>query len=614
MFIRETKRRRSKDSRTFYQYSLVQATRIDGKSRQRTILYLGADKELQDKEDRRMVLEVLKVMITGSPSLFDDIPMHLYKLAQRYYEKYKIKYADVDEVPPSIPPKAAKETFENIALDHIEIAENKSFGSEHLCLQTLDKLGLGDFLSTTGLDKEEVQKALISIAARAIYTSSEHKTANILELNSSLKECTGYKKSISYKQLYSISDLLYERKAKIDKYLYNHITDMFNIEDKIVIYDISNAYFESRKANSKLATYGRSKEKRYDCPIVVFTGVINAEGFIRHSRIYEGNKTDQATLSDMISDMNQYSESRDKTVVLDAGIATDENLEMLENQGYKYVCVARNRIKDYPETCLQNQIKQSTADRENEVGLSVFSPEAHKDTWMLVQSEAKKRKEESMRNKLRDRFEHDLDTAKAALHKKGGTKTIEKVWERIGRLKEKHSHVSGGYKITITEEAGKATAIQWKIKDNKIKQDKAKGIYFIRTNYKNPKEHQLWDIYNTIRKVESTFRCLKTDLNIRPVHHQKDERIKAHLYLSLLAYQLVNTIRYQLAQSNINYDWTNIVRIMQTQQIQTIELPTATKTIHLRKPSKPINEVKQIYDATGCTHTQKTIKKYVVYH
>src|SRR5699024_440245 len=236
-------------------------------------------------------------MIIGSPCMFDDTPSHLYGLAQRYYEKYKIKYADVEEVPVSTPPKVTKENYENIAIDHIEIAENKSFGPEHLCLQTLEKLGLADFLSSTGMDREEVKKALISIASRAIYTSSEHKTAQILEMNSSLKEGLGYKEPITHKQLYRISDLLYARKAKIDQYLYDHITDMFSIEDKIVIYDISNTYFESRKTNSKLAAYGRSKEKRYDCPIVVFTGVINAEGFIRHSRIYEGNKTDQTTLS-----------------------------------------------------------------------------------------------------------------------------------------------------------------------------------------------------------------------------------------------------------------------------------------------------------------------------
>src|SRR5690606_17899666 len=124
-------------------------------------------------------------------------------------------------------------------------------------------------------------------------------------MNSSLGECMNCDESISHKQLYRISDLLYECKNQIDKLLYNRITSMFDLEDQLVIYDISNTYFETRKQNSQIATYGRSKEKRYDCPIVVFTGVINAEGFIRHSRIYEGNKPDGETLLDMIADLEK---------------------------------------------------------------------------------------------------------------------------------------------------------------------------------------------------------------------------------------------------------------------------------------------------------------------
>lgn len=123
----------------------------------------------------------------------------------------------------------------------------------------------------------------------------------------------------------------------------------------------------------------------------------------------------------------------------------------------------------------------------------------------------------------------------------------------------------------------------------------------------------MWHIYNTIREVESTFRALKSDLNIRPIHHQKDERVEAHIYLTMLAYQLVNTIRYMLKKENINYDWRNVLRIMSTQNIQTIKLPTDKKVIHYRIPSKPILEAKQIYDATLCKDTQKAVKKYVVY-
>src|SRR5699024_2889967 len=113
---------------------------------------------------------------------------------------------------------------------------------------------------------------------------------------------------------------------------------------------------------------------------------------------------------------------------------------------------------------------------------------------------------------------------------------------------------------------------------------------------------------------ESTFRCLKTDLHIRPVFHQNDERIQAHLYLAILAYQLVNTIRYMLGKAGIHYDWSNIVRIMSTQQVQTVQMPSRTQTIYLRKASKPIKEANQIYDGVGCDRTQKTLKKYVVSH
>ena len=193
--------------------------------------------------------------------------------------------------------------------------------------------------------------------------------------------------------------------------------------------------------------------------------------------------------------------------------------------------------------------------------------------------------------KLKDRYIENLNSIKNALTKKGGTKKVEKVWERIGRAKQKHNRVSAQYHIEVSSEDGIATQMTWTELDTKIKSDKTNGVYFIRTNYSNPTEKQLWDIYNTIREVESTFRCLKSDLQIRPIHHQKDERIEAHIYLTILAYQLVNAIRYMLKKENIHYDWKNIVRIMNTHTIQTIELPTDKKVTHLRKPSKPMDVV-----------------------
>ncbi|MFO7822898.1 MAG: IS1634 family transposase [Cyclobacterium sp.] len=613
MFIREVKKQRSKDSKTFYQYNLVQTSRIDGKVKQNVILYLGSDPLLADKDNRKMVLDMLKSKIFMQPDIFpSDVPEHLRALAMSLYEKYLIKYGEPEPDQVSIPPAPKKADMHQVDVKGLQVADVKTFGGEHLCRQVLDKLKLRECLLNLGFEDKQADKALIAIASRAVFSSSEFKTAQLLDMNSELAGCFGYRSSITHKQLYAVSDKLYTHKKQIDSFLYNRITNLFDIEDKLVIFDISNTYFETGKKNSKLAFHGKSKEKRSDCPLVVFTGVINAQGFIRHSRIYEGNKPDTNTLSDMVADLEKYSgKAKKKTIVMDAGIATEDNLTLIREKGYDYVCVSRKRLRDYPAT---TTVSQFTDRDKNKVKLSIFNPEGYSDTWMYVQSDAKRKKEESMAGKLAGHFEEELGGIKAALNKKGGTKKFEKVWERIGRAKQKHKRASGKYLVTVDQSGGTATDIKWKRKPDPVREEKEKGVYFIRTSYTDPGETELWDIYNTIREVESTFRCLKSDLSIRPVFHQKDERVEAHIYLTILAYQLVNTIRYMLREKGIRHDWKNILRIMSTQTIQTIELPTDKKDIHIRKPSKPIKEVQQIYQATGCKDTEKAVRKYVVYH
>lgn len=616
MFIRQVKKQRSKDSKIFYQYTLAQAARVDGKVKQRSILYLGSDPLLADRANRKIVLDILKSKIFGLTELFPvDPPKPLLDLAEFYFEKYCIKYEQDDKPAVSIPPIPAKAEFHNIDLKGLECSDVKSFGAEHLCKQVLDKLELRECFYSLGMSEDQISKSLISIAARAIFRSSEHKTAQILSMNSELQNNFGHNQLITHKQLYAISDLLYKHKQTIDSFLHHRINDMFDLNDKLVIFDISNTYFESRKDHSRIAKYGRSKEKRNDCPLVVFTGVINAQGFIKHSRIYDGNVADTSTLSDMIEDLEKHCPSNaDQTIVMDAGIATEDNLTLVREKGYKYVCVSRKRLKDYPVDQSSSKTIQLTDRQKNEVQLAVFQPQGYPDTWMYVQSEAKRKKEQSMNAKLKLRFEQDLAVIKKAISTKGGIKSINKVWERVGRIKQKHNRVSSRYEIKITQKNNVATKLIWLEKPDQSKDDKTKGVYFIRTNYENPTEKQLWEVYNTIREVESTFRCLKSDLNIRPIHHQKDSRIESHIYLTILAYQLVNTIRHLLKNANIKHDWNNIVRIMSTQTIQTIQLPTDKKVIHLRKPTAPILEVQQIYTATGCTQTQDPVKKYVVYH
>jgi hypothetical protein len=618
MFIREVKKKNGPGGKTFSQFSLAQNSRVNGKVKQRNLLYLGSDQILTDSKVRRDVVDILKAKIFGQEGLFpSDVSEDIIALALSYYGKYVELYGDSpvsDAV--SIPAAPDRADYHQVDISKLAFKDVRTFGGENLCEQVIHKLELDKCLFGAGWQSDQVNKALIAICARALFSASEHKTAQYLADNSELASLFGDEYSLNHKQLYTLSDQLYDQRERIDKHIYNKVCDWFKLEDKLVIFDISNTFFEGSKSNSKLAQFGRSKEKRSDCRLVVFTGVINAEGFIRHWRIYEGNKADSATLDDMIEDLENHStDTEKKTVVMDAGIATEENLATLRDKNYKYVCVSRIPLKTYeaidPDKLHQEQL---SGKNKTNIQLSILTQDQYPDTWMYVKSPGKARKEESMNQKLSDRYLQDLQSLKDGLQKKGTVKKTSKVYEKLGRLKEQHSRVSHLYPVEVSEKEGIVTGISWQLDMSKEKKQKLEGVYFIRTNHEHSDESQLWKIYNTIREVESTFRCLKSDLNIRPVHHQLDSRVQSHIYLTILAYQLVNTIRHLLKKSDIHFDWKNIVRLMQTQITQTVIIPTDKKTIHLRKPSEPSKAVEAIYNACQCKHTIKPKRKYVVYH
>ncbi len=188
MYIRQVKKQRSKDAKVFYQYTLAQTSRINGKVKQHNILYLGSDKLLENKENRKLVLQVLKSLIFGQKELFPvNVPAELENLAKKYFEKYKIKYSDADtNNPTSIPPTPQKADYQYVDIDSVDAKDVKEFGAEHLCKQVLYKLDLQQHLSSLGIDNNTITQSLIAIA-KAIYSSSEYKTAQILDMNSSLK-------------------------------------------------------------------------------------------------------------------------------------------------------------------------------------------------------------------------------------------------------------------------------------------------------------------------------------------------------------------------------------------------------------------------------------------
>ncbi len=206
-------------------------------------------------------------------------------------------------------------------------------GAEWLCKQAVDQLGLEGLLRQSGWGQEQIDLAITHIICGAVYPASELKTVCYIKENSAISEITGYHKDkLTKDKLYGISHKLYLLKDQIEQYLSRRTNELFDREDKIILYDLTHTYFEGRMQGSKIAKFGRSKEKRSDARLVVLAVVVNREGFLKYSNIYEGNTSDCSTLESIVNALSTQTSfsQRKPIVVIDAGIATDDNLSMLK--------------------------------------------------------------------------------------------------------------------------------------------------------------------------------------------------------------------------------------------------------------------------------------------
>ena len=625
MFIRQTKKSNSKKGKVFFQYVLVQAQRVNGTSRQRNVLYLGSDKFLEDKLLRKKIAKALEQKIYNTLDFSDQFSYYTQldavhrKWVDDRYAKYldkqqQLKEGQSDQPPLSMPADAKTATFEEVDTSSVGTSHCREAGAEWMCLKMAEELNIEQFLQTKEFKRQQIELALISIISRAVFPASERKTAQLLEQNSALWELLPTMEAPPDRfALYRSAAQLSEHFDDFTDFIYKSTMDLFSLKDTLMIYDLTNAYFEGRKLNSLLAQFGRSKEKRNDCKIVSFSAVVNQYGFLRYSKIEKGNIADSKTLLGMIKQMKQKSNTGnlDKVVVMDAGIVNEANLKELRKNGEQYVCVSPVKLKDYQDY-ISKDMTTIFDKKKNKIEVKLIDPDAKPDKWLLVKSDMKAKKELAIKSKAETKFEQKLTLIEQGIHKKQGTKKIEKVWERIGRAKENCKRVYNKYDIEVKEQKGNAVEITWRKKQTD--QNNHNGVYFIRTNLEHQTDEQIWNIYNTIREVESTFRCLKTDLRIRPIFHKKDKYSKAHIHLGLMAYQLVAAIRHRLKSGGIHSAWSSIVEIMNSQKMNTIQMKMKTKEVHIRKISVPEEPVKQLHQIMGIKHFPKPVKKYVMYH
>jgi len=499
----------------------------------KTLLNIGFWTEAS-LEQKCRVIEGLNFRYKNELALFEEKDEQVLAWINQFWNEMIAKQ--------SIDRKTMAEKHRLVNIDTIKHKEAREIGTEWLCAQTWNQLQLSELLHSIGLSEEQVQLAMTQVISRAVYPCSELSTSKWIRDNSAICDITGYDvNKINKDKLYQGSLDLYEHRSIIEKHLSTITNELFDLQDRIILYDLTNTYFEGSKSRSKMAKYGRSKEKRGDAKLIVLAMVINIEGFVKYSAIHEGNYANTSDISKLVEQLGKTMASTTKPiVVMDAGIATEDNLDILSQKEYKYVVVSRKKIKDYKpvvvgkETCLLTKSKKI-------IRLTAVESEKYTDTFLKVESPAKAMKEQGINNRHEQGYEQQLELIRQGLAKPRGIKNVDKVHQRIGRAKQKYPSVHHLYNIsfTIDEVTKTVTNMQWQKDIQKVEEANSHvGVYFLRTNLQDTEEALEWMIYNTIREVESTFRILKTDLDLRPIYHKNDDATMAHLHLGILAYCL----------------------------------------------------------------------------
>ena len=636
MYFKVSMRTNPETGRYSGYYRLVESYRNDcDRVCHRTILNAGYLDALST-DQLNLIQKILTQKVNNDQPLFelpftDDALVLLY--VDEFYKRMVCeKRIDVPQEKQANKTSKDGKDLQMIDINSIRNKDVREIGAEWMSYQAMCQLRFAPFLASRGWGQDEIRLALSHVISRAVYPASELETARWIKENSAVCEVTGYNiENITKDRLYNISKKLYAEKEALEQHLSVRTNELFDIEDKIMLYDLTNTYFEGRKKGSKLAKYGRSKEKRGDAKLVVLGLVVNREGFIKYSSILEGNMADSKTLEGMIGNLRSKTSltAKKAIVVIDAGIATEENLAMIKDNGYDYICVSRSSLKNY-KIDVGAQIVTVTDNQKQKIDLCRVKSDRNTDYYLKVESHTKELKERSMNEQFRTRFEAGLQKIADSLTKKGGVKLVDKVHQRIGRIKQKYPSIQRYFDITVevqddTKPKGKKTgavaikekkvvsSIKWAVKED-VDINARSGIYFLRTSLEAKTEDFLWQCYNTIREIEATFRILKNDLDLRPIYHQKDENTMAHLHLGLLAYWLVNTVRHQLKKENINSEWKEIVRTMNTQKaVTTLAQNEHDQVINIRKCSEPNQNVITLYDALKYKHAPFIRKKSVVH-
>ena len=602
MFIRETTTTNRKTGKVYAKHTLVQSVRTPAGSRQRTLMQLGG-LTIPKKSWPALAAE-LECRLAGQTEL--DLNRVKRSVAvQRAADKVMQKFGARAELKTDNVRRESEAVYVSVDLNSVTSSMSRNVGAELLVHDAWRLLELPKLLKDLGLNAAERSLAEAVVAARMINPASDLKTWKWIRNQSAIGELTEEKlDNVGRNRVYTIADRICGFHEKIEQHLRGQFQALFPCEQQLFLFDLTNFYLEGQALGNSLAHHGKSKEKRSDCRLVSLALAVDSRGFPLFSRVHPGNVSEPSTLEEILKDAGLIGEQPrlelgTPTVVMDRGIATIKNIELLADNKISYVLIERGaRNKNYLKL-FRNAEKDPTftrIERDGQPDVFVKMVDGQRDgtVEVLCVSSGKKQKEQAMLKRWEERANEDLLKLQTSI-RAGNVKQLEKIQRRLGRLDERYSGFSKRFQVILVPE----TEDGKRIKDLSFERkpffelpaeesNPLLGSYVIETPRQGMTADEIWKLYMTLTRVEAAFRSMKTDLGTRPIHHQLAERTTSHLFVSVLAYGLLASIEYRLRKAGDHRYWKTVCEQMSTHRRNTIIL-TDDKGIvhHIRQTGAP---------------------------
>ena len=581
MFLRS--HGRSKDGKDHTYWSLVETVRTPNGPRQKTLCYLG---ELNSSAQARWLKTVEVFNEQGEVQQLKLFPSHIEA--------------------PGDDPQVAR-----VLLKRVRLERTRQFGACWLGLELWKRLELDRFFEAA-LDDEPADVPWSRVAAllainRLCAPGSELAIEQRWYPSTALDDLLGIEGGqINDTRLYRCLDRILPHKTKLERHLKERYGELFGAEFDVLLYDLTSTYVEGAAENNPMMRRGYSRDHRPDCEQMVIALIVNSEGFPFSYETFDGNRADVSTMETILRMVERkYGKAR-RIWVFDRGIVSEENLAAIRKRGGQYlVGTPRSQMKQFEAELLN---KENWTQVRPEVEVKKVAIPLGEETYILCRTTGRKEKEKA----IRGRFSSSMEKALKGLEKTiaaGRLKDRNKMERRLGRIQARHPQVNDLYDVDLRE-AAEGVRLFWQIKEErKIWRESREGAYLLRTNLPAQTAEELWSKYMQLTEAEAAFRALKSELSIRPLFHQKEPRVKAHVMVAFLGYALRITLKHLLKRRSAIVPEPSLsgvdnarpispmkaLALLSTLQSADVVLPTTDgREIRLRRITEPDAEQKSL--------------------